>query len=262
MKYSFIFCYRDRENHLRATIPAIQKLMAAYDTSYEIVVAEQIDTKPFRRANLLNEGAKYAAKDSDILILHDADHYPTANVIYYDGISDVFLPIQRVEFVILNADGTLTERPEADIPSGYRHFRSGVDSNYYGGVLSIVKEKFFAINGFSSLFRNWGFEEADLRNRIIHHKLTVDRGDGLFYALDHADSCPPPNNPDFQHNMMLASNSEKYFSFGINTQPSTANIVSSKIEGVTTWIECTDFDPPVPGSEKIVASTFNFEDIE
>ena len=261
-KLSFIFPYRDRKRHLELVIPAIQKAMETQKISYEIIVAEQSDTKPFRRANLLNEGAKYAAKDSDIFVLHDADHLPSTSSVYYDGISDVFLPIKRVEFVIQDNDNSIISRQFSDIPAGYRHFKDGVDENYYGGVLSIKVKEFFRINGFSSLFRGWGVEEADLRHRIAHYDLNVQRGNGLFYALDHADSCPPMYDPDFQNNMRLGEHSTEYLDYGVNNQPSSVKDVPPKIPGVTRWIECTSFDPPIQGSEKIVSSNINFEDMD
>jgi hypothetical protein len=247
--YSFIFCYRNRETHLNITVPRIREL---YGDKAEIIVVEQNDTKKFRRANLLNEGARSASKD--ILVFHDIDYYPTDGLTYWDGISDVFLPVKKVEFVY----NDLTPKPIEEVPGGYRHFKNSVDDNFFGGVTTFKRDAFFSINGFSPLYIGWGFEDADLRERIAHGRLSVARSAGnKFLALDHPDSGPSFQDQDFLNNIHLSQNWDKHRNKGVSNQPSKVEQVKPKHELVDKWLLTTDFDGP-PQPTHIVVSTRNW----
>jgi N-terminal domain of galactosyltransferase/N-terminal region of glycosyl transferase group 7 len=258
MKYSFIFSYRDRQDHIRVTMPRIEEVARHQGLDFEIIVVEQADDKKFRRANLLNEGAKYAT--GDILVFHDIDYYPSSlDQQYYDGVSDVFLPVRRVEF--MNND--LTPRDPNDVPRGYRHFKISVDENFFGAVSVFTRDAFFKINGFSPLFVGWGVEDADLRARVYHYGLSVKRSDdNLFYALNHVDSGPEHNDPDFIRNMHLEHVWQQHLDKGVTNQPSTSQeggcFFSEGWAQNVRWIQATDFDPPVVGSQTIVASSFDW----
>lgn len=234
MKHSIVICYRDRLEHLKITVPRIKEVLK--DKEHEIIVIEQDDDKKFRRANTLNEGAKLAT--GDIIILHDVDYYPV-NVLYHDEVHDVYLPVRRVEFT----QNDLTARPEEEIPSGYRHFKTSVDDDFFGGVISFKKEAFFRCGGFSPLFIGWGFEDADLRQRIAINHLTVKRAnDSLFYALAHSDSGPSANDPDFRNNMRLFSNWKNYTMFGARSQLCHKEEITPLVEGVDKWVKVREFD--------------------
>jgi hypothetical protein len=241
MKYSIIFCYRDRQEHLNIVLPRIKKVFEGCD--HEIIVVEQNDNEKFRRSNTLNFGAKKAT--GDILIFHDVDYYPV-NVKYFDEVSDidVFLPVHCVEFV----RNDFTPRPTEDIPAGYREFRHGVDQDFYGGVISFKRDAFFKINGFNSLFKGWGFEDADLRLRIQRNNLRVARGYGnLFVALDHKDNCPSINDPDFQKNMIIHQNSHLYAGYGVSTQQSPSMEIRGRNPLVDKWYATSGFKDYFPG---------------
>jgi hypothetical protein len=223
---------------------------------HEIIIVEQNDQKKFRRANLLNEGAKVAT--GDILILHDIDYYPTDNVVYYDGKSDMWLPVKRVVFV----DEKFNEKNIMDVPGGYRHFKQSVDDNFFGGVEVFTRDAFFKINGFSPLFIGWGFEDADLRERVQHYNLTVARStDGLFNALPHPDSGPSQYDQDFRRNIEMAAHWQFYLPHGIDTQPSTVEVINNPAwpAEVDIWVKATDFDG-APAKTHIVSSVFNFDE--
>ena len=228
---SIIVCYRNREEHLARFIPHITKLFR--DTEHEIIIVEQNDEEKFKRGVLLNEGAKHAKYD--LIALHDVDYLPEDIECYY-GDTDVVQPVKRVNFV--NMDGT--RRDEADIPSGYRHFKDGVDEDFYGAVTVFRKSAFFKINGFNSLYNGWGLEDADLRERIKHYGLSVSRNNGTFQALPHPDSNPGLNDPEFQTNQYLFSQWQNYLFLGVNNQDlivvpvetDRTNLVHIKVRGL------------------------------
>jgi len=228
MKYSIIICYRDREEHLKILAPRLREV---FGDKAEIIVVEQDDDDRFLRGQLFNVGAKHAK--GDILIFHDVDHYPAQ--VNYDppeGV-DVWLPLKRLTFV---DNENLEELPEILIPAGYRHFKHGVDDNFFGGVEVFRREAFFKINGFNSLYRGWGLEDADLRERIQHYELTVERGSGNFKALQHADSNPGVEDKDFQHNQQIFSNWQQYLDAGVSTQVETINEVDCN-DNIDRWIK-------------------------
>jgi hypothetical protein len=244
MQYSFIFCYRNREPHLNITIPRIRAL----HPDAEIIVVEQDDTKKFRRANLLNEGARWAT--GDIFILHDIDYYP-ANVSYWDGQSDIYLPVKYVRFVY----NDLQPKPLHEVPGGYRHFKDGVDDDFHGGVTTFTRQAFFDINGFSPQFVGWGFEDADLRERIAAKGIVPVRNDSNeFLALDHPDSGPAPHDADFLHNIQLAAQSHLHRDKGVANQPARTESVLPKHPDVDVWLMATEFDGP----SNIVATSLDW----
>lgn len=238
MKYSVIICYRDREEHLRILAPRLREV---FGDEAEIIVVEQDDEDRFLRGQLFNVGAKYAK--GDILVFHDVDHYPVdVNYEPPEGV-DVWLPVKRVTFV---DNAKLKELPELLIPSGYRHFKNGVDDDFYGGVEVFRREAFFRINGFNSLYRGWGLEDADIRERIKHFGLAVERGDGDFKALQHKDSFPGSNDEEFQRNQQIFSQWKEFLHAGVATQLETINEVSLGEGMVDRWIKATNIDTVVP----------------
>ncbi len=245
MKYSVIICYRDREEHLQTLIPRLRQLFggSAYETSdVEIIVVEQNDDDKFLRGNCFNAGAQIAK--GDILIFHDVDHYPVD--VDYDppeGV-DIWLPIKRVEYV----DSKLEFLPLEEVPSGYRHFKDGVDDNFWGGVEVFRREAYFKINGFNSLYRGWGLEDADLRERATLHGLNVQRGDGKFFALQHKNSDPGIQDEDFQKNQQIFAVWKEFVDYGVNTQTQTMTeyrpfMMPYSIDG---WFRATNFMTSFP----------------
>lgn len=255
MKISIIIPFRDRFTHLHILIPRLRQVFAFVD--HEIIVVEQNDNKKFRRGNLLNEGARVSS--GDLLIFHDVDYYPD-KVQYYDWEhpTDVFLPVKRVNFVYNN----LEPKPIDEVPGGYRHFRVSVDDDFYGGVEVFRRDAFFKINGFSPDFVGWGFEDADLRERVAANGLTVARHSrNEFLALDHVDNGPVPGDRDFQRNIEKWHMWRNNLSRGINNcHPAKIDIVSTlaTLTDVDIWIKATEFDPPV--ETNVIISTLIFDD--
>ena len=259
MNVSVVFPYRNRLEHLHTTLPRVHQVLTAQGHHVELIVVEQKDTRKFRRANLLNEGARVAS--GDVIVLHDIDYYPaTDDVEYFREGLDAFLPVRRVEFV----HNDLTPRPTSDVPEGYRHFKISVDADFYGGISEFTREAFFAINGFSTKFVGWGFEDADLRERIQHFNLKVERSDNnLFYALDHVDSGPPSDDPDFHRNIHLWHVWRENLTHGVSTSIASVTEVPPPVAlGLPNfrWVEATGFDPVIPPVSPSVASSCNFDD--
>jgi hypothetical protein len=252
MKYSIIIPYRDREEHLRILVPRLQEVFEL--VNYEIIVSEQDNWNSFRRGNMRNEGARVAT--GDILIFHDVDYYPQDVDNYYDGKSDVFLPVHRAIFTY----NDLREKPLNEVPGGYRHFRTKVDDNFFGGVLSFRREAFFAVRGFNPTYVGWGLEDADLRERVTAANFKMARStSNLFYALDHIDSGPPPTDKDFQTNTRKFHTWRNEAHLGINSYHiPTVKQVDSPVAGVTTWLKVTDIDPKI--TTNVVFSQLEFDD--
>ena len=181
----------------------------------------------------------------DILIFHDVDHFPV-DVDYNppEGV-DVWLPIKRVTYL----DETLNELSMEKIPRGYRHFKHGVDDDFFGGVEVFTREAFLKINGFNSLYRGWGLEDADLRERVKHYNLNVQRGEGNFNALQHEDSNPGIQDQDFGRNVDLFSAWKEFLNAGVATQFQTTEIHDAYIHGVECkWVHATNFLTSQPGN--------------
>ena len=179
-KYSIIIPYRDRKEHLETLIPALFKHFEGMD--FEIIVSEQNDTDNFNLANTQNVAAQVAT--GNIIVLHQVDYCPTDDVSYAIADQPV-LPARKGIFV--NPD--LTKRDYYDIPGGYRKWEDGIDENFYGGVVVIRKEQWDAINGLNPLYKGWGNEDEDLRERFKWAGYTPVRNEtGTFLCLYHADN--------------------------------------------------------------------------
>jgi glycosyltransferase involved in cell wall biosynthesis len=181
MKYSIIIPYRNRQSHLQMMIPRLQEFFK--NESYEIIVSEQDDQENFRIACVENVGFNYSK--GEIIILHQVDYYPTDDVSYEVHDSPV-LPAKRGVF--LSKDNT-TERDYLDIPGGYRKWSEEIDPSFYGGVICMTRNHFEKINGVNPLYKGWGNEDEDLRERFVWAGIQVKRNEvGTFLCLYHEDN--------------------------------------------------------------------------
>lgn len=181
MTYSIIIPYRNREEHLEILLPRLQEVFK--NESYEIIVSEQNDSDNFRIACVENIGFQYAK--GDIIILQQVDYYPTDDVSY--KVVDVpVLPARRGIF--LDKDNK-SPRDFLDIPGGYRKWATEIDPAFYGGVICMKREHFEAINGINPLYKGWGNEDEDLRERFVWAGIPVTRNEvGTFLCLYHEDN--------------------------------------------------------------------------
>jgi beta-1,4-galactosyltransferase 4 len=239
MKYSIIIPYRNRESQLSVLLPRLQEKFE--DTDYEIIISEQEDDNNFQIAAVNNVGALESS--GDILIFHQVDYFP-GDDLQYDPVEQVTLVGALAHF--LNESGE-SLRSFEDIPGGYRNFYKGIDPNFYGGVVMMSRETFFKINGFNTLYKGWGNEDEDLRERLKHYNIPVKRQTaGTFFCLYHKDNGAMHNmsediQKDFQDGRTLLRNWKQYLHVGLSnftyTSQKSFPFETSKIK----WVYSTDY---------------------
>ena len=117
--------------------------------------------------------------------MHKVDYYPTYDV-KYKVYNLPILPAKRGIF--LNEDNT-TYRNYLDIPAGYRKWEQEIDHAFYGGVIRMTRSHFEQINGLNPLYKGWGNEDEDLRERFVWAGIPVKRNEvGTFLCLYHEDN--------------------------------------------------------------------------
>lgn len=137
--------YRDREAHLKHLMEVVPAFLDAQNVRYSIFVLEQVDDYMFNRGALLNAAANIlAASDYDYYVFQDVDTLPKIG----SGITYDFPeghPIHLTPYWI---------HPKAT----YKEF--------FGGLLIITREQYFAVNGYGTDFWGWGREDDNLRDRL------------------------------------------------------------------------------------------------
>lgn len=181
MKYSIIIPYRNREEHLEVLLPRLQEKFAGKD--YEIIISEQDNQDNFQIAIVNNIG--FRESSGDIIILHQVDYYPADDLDYtFTGT----VTLMGAKAFFLDKDNA-SLRPEHDIPGGYRSFSQAIDPRFYGGVVMMSREQFKAINGLNPLYKGWGNEDEDLRERLKWAGIPVIRqSEGTYFCLYHEDN--------------------------------------------------------------------------
>jgi hypothetical protein len=77
-KLAIVVPYRDREEHLRRFLPAMESSDLLEGIDYEILIVEQEDGKPFNRGKLLNIGA-IQSHTASYYCFHDVDMLPVVS---------------------------------------------------------------------------------------------------------------------------------------------------------------------------------------
>jgi xylosylprotein 4-beta-galactosyltransferase len=236
-KYSIIIPYRDREDHLEVLLPRLQEIFS--NTNYEIIVSEQNDSDNFNLANTQNIAAQYST--GNIIVLHQVDYYPTEDASYKIEDQPV-LPVKRGIFV--NKD--FSKRNYEDIPGGYRNWENEIDPNFYGGVVVMRKEHWDAINGINPLYKGWGNEDEDLRERFKWAGYTPKRNEiGTFLCLYHEDNGDIAkkninDQQDFIEGRSIYTNAHKYKHIGYKNVTADVEHYDTGIENIK-WIKSTNY---------------------
>lgn len=239
MKYSIIIPYRNREEHLQIMLPRLQEFFK--NESYEIIISEQNDNDNFRIACVENIGFQHAK--GDIIVLQQVDYYPTDDV-SYEVTNNPVLPARKGIF--LDKDNK-SPREFLDIPGGYRRWSEEIDPAFYGGVISMKREHFEAINGLNPLYKGWGNEDEDLRERFVWAGIQVDRNQqGTFLCLYHEDNGDMSKKKE-EHQKDFFEGKQYYFTQAYNDRyvgykNLTANVeeLSTGLENVR-WIKSTNY---------------------
>ena len=196
MKYSIIIPYRDREKHLCILLPALVNHFK--DKDYEVIVSEQGNNDSFCISAVQDIG--FLHSKGETVIFQQVDYVPNSDVVYDCTNEYPVLPARRGIFVM---EDNITLRPIHDIPAGYRNFHNEIDADFFGGVISMKRHHFEAINGYNPLIKSWGTEDDETRERFKLVNIPVIRNSvGTFTVLYHND-----NNPE------LKQNSQEYVDF-------------------------------------------------
>jgi hypothetical protein len=235
--YSIIIPYRDRQAHLEVMLPRLQEVFK--DKQYEIIISEQNDNDNFNLANTQNIGVQHAK--GNIIILHQVDYYPTDDVSYGIGNQPV-LPAKKGIFI--NED--FTHRDIYDIPGGYRNWSNEIDPNFYGGVIIMRKEHWDNINGINPLYKGWGNEDEDLRERFKWAGYNPIRNEiGTFLCLYHEDNGniaikPKEQQQDFIEGRKIYADAYNYRHLGYKNVKADVEEFETGIKNVR-WIKSTNY---------------------
>jgi hypothetical protein len=164
-RLAIIVPYRDRQEHLTKFIPHLvtyfERDRFAKAIPYEIHIAEQGPGKPFNRGAMKNAGFAIAHANADYVVFHDVDYLP------------------------IWADYSRVHEPTSLITWGVDGSSPGEPSNTPGCVVALPVDDVVRINGYSNDYWGWGFEDVDLKQRMLRNGLRWTRRDGSFTALPH-----------------------------------------------------------------------------
>ena len=156
-KIVFIIPYRDREQQLyffRRQMKHVLEDMNEND--YEMYFIHQANKQSFNCGAMKNIGFLYVK-----------DKYP----LDYKSITLVFNDIDTMPFV-------KNTFPYQTIHGNVKHFYGFQFA--LGGIVSITGKDYETIGGFPN-FWAWGFEDNELQDRVMKHKLKIDRS--TFYNI-------------------------------------------------------------------------------
>jgi len=230
MKYSIIITYRDREKHLSQLLPVLQEKFK--DKDYEIIISEQDDDRKFRKNDLYNIAVKDYAT-GDVLIFHDVDCIPDENVTYEIKDQPVY-PCRRAIFLDENGKPKDME----SIPKGYQNFRNDV-GEHSGFVFMLTKDMWKKIGGLNPLYRGWGLEDDDTRERVKVHGYEWYRPEpevGTFFILPHEDNHPGIEDKYYLRNVEVAKNFEENLKWGMAASLGEVTKFETDIENLI-WLK-------------------------
>ena len=158
--------YRDRQAHLDEFIPHMLRFFEREGPNrvfeWRILIVEQSPDLPFNRGAVKNIGFATLAPDIDCVCFHDVDWLPVD--------ADYGWPVNPA---MLISDG---------LPFPPEFVR-----NLFGGAVLLQNSHFVAANGYSNDYWRWGFEDVDLRERLVHCGLQPEHRQGTYVNLPHID---------------------------------------------------------------------------
>ncbi|KAJ8719687.1 hypothetical protein PYW08_011862 [Mythimna loreyi] len=175
-KYStaIIVPYRDRAEQLRGFLVYMHTYFHRQHIHYRIYVVEQVDSRPFNRAKLMNIGAVAAMKAGyPCLILHDVDLLPLRPANLYACTKRPRHMSSSINKYRMLTSTLLGYYGFADISRKKRFVLPYL--NLFGGAIAIVSKQYKAINGMSNEFYGMGGEDDDLYSRLEANNLKLCR---------------------------------------------------------------------------------------
>jgi hypothetical protein len=152
-KLGVIVPYRNREEHLTIFKQSIKEYLNNKNISFELIIVEQYDDKPFNRGKLLNIGFIEAERlKCNYVVFHDVDILPIEVDYSYST-----NPINLITSFVSNSD-----------------YSKELFDGYFGGVTIFPTHLFKKINGYPNNFNGWGFEDDELFKRCVANGLNTD----------------------------------------------------------------------------------------
>ena len=157
---NIIVPYRNRRQHRLLFLTSLQKCLQFIKIkNYQVIIVQQQNNNLFNRGTLLNIGFMFsAAKNDDLIVIHDVDQLPV-NVDY-----------QNYNKTCVNL-----------INPFY-----AINNNVYSSVISIISDNFLKCNGFSNEYVGWGCEDDDFFNRLKLFNINKNIiNTNSFYSIPH-----------------------------------------------------------------------------
>jgi hypothetical protein len=153
-----IIPYRHREKHLEYFIKNTVPLFQKYLPNTKVVVVEQNDGKLFNRGAVLNVGFKEYQNKTKYFFTHDVDMNPTEQVI------KTIYTIKDIEILRIK----------------------NVHTESLGGIIKIMHDKIFYVNGFPNNIWGWGIEDRALYYRCLMKNIKImDNSNQSFNIMSH-----------------------------------------------------------------------------
>lgn len=179
---AIIIPFRNRHEHLKHWLYYLHPILIRQQLDYGVYVINQNGNGTFNRAKLMNVGFVEALKEYDYecFVFSDVDLIPMDDRNIYKC-----FPNPR------------------HLAVGMDKFNFGLPyKTFFGGVSSLSKDQFLAINGFPNTYWGWGGEDDDIYKRIVFHGMSISRPDmvlGKYKMIKHTRDLhneQNPKNPD------------------------------------------------------------------
>ena len=174
-RVAIIIPFANRDVHLRKLLDILHPMLQRQQLNYGIFVIEQLGNLEFNKGLINNIGYEMVRKLNpnayDCIIYQDVDTLPENDQNMYS------CPINypRHMAVSVSKYGYRLQEPGTKPDKIGPEQSEIVYTDYFGGVFAISNEHFELINGFSNRFWGWGFEDTDIRFRMLKKGLKITR---------------------------------------------------------------------------------------